>query len=67
MTVVPYVANWTSQFKNEKQTLTKILSSKIALRIEHIGSTASNFPTYKLQTNLPYAYAYRLSSTALLI
>ncbi|WP_018759175.1 GrpB family protein [Paenibacillus terrigena] len=57
ITVVPYDANWTSQFKNEKQILTNILSSEIALRIEHIGSTAvphlSAKPTIDILVEIP--------------
>ncbi|GLX68881.1 GrpB family protein [Paenibacillus glycanilyticus] len=57
ITVVPYDANWTSQFKNEKQILMNMLSSEIALRIEHIGSTAvpnlSAKPTIDIFVEIP--------------
>ncbi|MBP1996930.1 GrpB family protein [Paenibacillus eucommiae] len=40
ITVVPYDTNWASIFENEKETIIKILGSEVALRVEHIGSTA---------------------------
>ncbi|MDQ0896179.1 MULTISPECIES: GrpB family protein [unclassified Paenibacillus] len=57
ITVVPYDGNWTLLFKNEKQFLTNLLGSEIALRIEHIGSTAvpnlSAKPTIDILVEIP--------------
>ena len=55
--VVAYDANWSSLFENEKETLKHILGSEIALRIEHIGSTAvlnlSAKPTIDILVEIP--------------
>ncbi|WP_425447013.1 GrpB family protein [Dethiothermospora halolimnae] len=40
ITVTEYDGNWPLLFQKEKKILKDILGSKIALRIEHIGSTA---------------------------
>lgn len=57
ITVVPYDGNWTLLFKNEKQLLTNLLGSEIALRIEHIRSTAvpslSAKPTIDILVEIP--------------
>ncbi|MBO8172852.1 MAG: GrpB family protein [Bacillaceae bacterium] len=55
--VVPYDPNWVSFFKNEKDTLLTILGPALALRIEHIGSTAvpglSAKPTIDILVEIP--------------
>lgn len=57
ITVVKYDSNWSLLFEKEKRTLTDILSSEIALRIEHIGSTAvpnlSAKPTIDILVEIP--------------
>lgn len=40
ITIVKYDLNWPSLFEKEKQNILKNLSQTIALRVEHIGSTA---------------------------
>jgi len=55
--IVPYDLNWTSIFKNEKDIIVKILGPEIALRVEHIGSTAvpnlSAKPTIDILVEIP--------------
>ncbi|MBA4537140.1 GrpB family protein [Bacillus aquiflavi] len=57
ITIVNYDCRWTSAFETEKQTLRNILGSAVALRIEHIGSTAvSNLsakPTIDILVEIP--------------
>ncbi|MDF2647548.1 MAG: hypothetical protein K0Q73_3353 [Paenibacillus sp.] len=55
--IVPYDSNWAMMFEKEKQVITHILGSDIALRIEHIGSTAvpnlSAKPTIDILVEIP--------------
>ncbi|KKO55103.1 GrpB family protein [Paenibacillus sp. DMB20] len=55
--------NWTSMFEREKQNIINILGSEIALRVEHIGSTAvSNLsakPTVDILVEIPQASGIR--------
>lgn len=57
ITVVEYDPHWTTLFEKEKQNMIKILGSEIALRIEHIGSTAvpnlSAKPTIDILVEIP--------------
>ena len=57
ITVVPYDTNWASIFENEKEAIVKILGSEVALRVEHIGSTAvpnlSAKPTIDIIVEIP--------------
>lgn len=55
--VVPYDSNWSSVFEYQKNTIIKILGPEIALRVEHIGSTAvpnlSAKPTIDILIEIP--------------
>ncbi|WP_070119677.1 GrpB family protein [Bacillus marinisedimentorum] len=57
ITVVPYDASWPSIYEKEQEDLVKILGAEIALRIEHIGSTAvpglSAKPTIDILVEIP--------------
>lgn len=57
ITVVKYDSDWPLLFEKEKRILTDILGSEIALRIEHIGSTAvpnlSAKPTIDILVEIP--------------
>ncbi|WP_064093493.1 GrpB family protein [Rossellomorea aquimaris] len=57
ITIYPYNEKWPFLFENEKQEILSILGSDIALRIEHIGSTAvpglSAKPTVDLLVEIP--------------
>jgi GrpB-like predicted nucleotidyltransferase (UPF0157 family) len=52
-----YDINWDSMFEKEKQNLINILGSDVALRVEHIGSTAvpnlSAKPTIDILVEIP--------------
>lgn len=55
--IVPYDKNWTTNFITESKLLKEKLSDKIALRIEHFGSTAINGlsakPTIDILVEIP--------------
>ena len=57
ITVVEYDHNWITMFENEKQAIKNVLGPEIALRIEHIGSTAvpnlSAKPTVDILVEIP--------------
>ena len=40
ITIVPHEPNWASNYEHEKESILAILGSEVALRLEHIGSTA---------------------------
>lgn len=57
ITIVEYDSSWPLLFEKEKETLIDILGPQIALRIEHIGSTAvpniSAKPTIDILVEIP--------------
>ncbi|WP_332698186.1 GrpB family protein [Halalkalibacter lacteus] len=57
ITIVQYDEKWTSMFQKEKQIISNIFGSEIALRVEHIGSTAvpnlSAKPTIDVLVEIP--------------
>jgi GrpB-like predicted nucleotidyltransferase (UPF0157 family) len=57
ISIVPYDLNWNSLFEIEKQNINNILNSGIAIRVEHIGSTAvpnlSAKPTIDILVEIP--------------
>ncbi|MBB3131375.1 GrpB-like predicted nucleotidyltransferase (UPF0157 family) [Paenibacillus rhizosphaerae] len=58
-----YDKNWVSMFEREKQNIINILGSNIALRVEHMGSTAvpnlSSKPIVDILVEIPQISEYR--------
>jgi len=55
--VVPYNENWKTLFQQEKNIISETLGNKVALRIEHFGSTAvkglASKPTIDILIEIP--------------
>jgi GrpB-like predicted nucleotidyltransferase (UPF0157 family) len=55
--VVPYNENWKTLFQQEKKIISETLGIKVALRIEHFGSTAvkglASKPTIDILIEIP--------------